>query len=44
MTWDPEAEITRTEVGAYVDYLNSRRFRFDNNDRAVCWEAIVVVD
>jgi hypothetical protein len=40
----PAAEVDVTSTGAIVDYASSIRFRFDNDDRAVCWDELVIVD
>jgi hypothetical protein len=40
----PAAEVDVTSAGAIVDYASSLRFRFDNDDRAVCWDELVIVD
>lgn len=39
----PAAEVDLAGTGATVDY-QSLRFHFDKDNRAVCWDALVVVD
>lgn len=40
---NPAAEVDVTSKGAIVDYTSSIRFRFDNDDQAVCWDEVIIV-
>ena len=41
---DPGAEVELTDSGTVVDYQSSLRFRFNEQDQAICWEALIFVD
>jgi hypothetical protein len=40
----PDAVLTPGSMETIVDYGFSLRFHFDKNDRAVCWDELIVVD